>query len=53
MSLYGLILAGLALLVEFIKLAKQSHVAISFANAPAQMQVLVKVNGLEPIIPIG
>ena len=44
--------AGLALLVELIKRAKRSNVTISFSNASAQMQVLVKVNGLESIIPI-
>lgn len=43
--------AGLALLVEWMRVAHQRHRNIAFRNIPAQMLAIAKVSGLERILP--
>jgi phospholipid transport system transporter-binding protein len=43
--------AGLALLVEWIRVAHRRHRNIAFRNIPAQMLAIAKVSGLERILP--
>ncbi|MHB8255741.1 MAG: STAS domain-containing protein [Acidiferrobacterales bacterium] len=42
--------AGLGLVIEWLRLARASGRALKFVNMPAQMQVLVSVNGLQDIL---
>jgi phospholipid transport system transporter-binding protein len=39
--------AGLALMVEWLRRAKDAQRRLLFANIPAQMQTLIRVNGLQ------
>lgn len=39
--------AGLALLIEWLRQARKANVSLTFANIPPQMQVLIRVNGLQ------
>lgn len=39
--------AGLALLIEWMRMARKNASALSFANIPSQMQELIRVNGLQ------
>jgi phospholipid transport system transporter-binding protein len=39
--------AGLALLIEWLRQARQASVPLTFTNIPPQMQVLIRVNGLQ------
>jgi len=44
--------AGLALLVHWIRLAKQENKKIAFHNVPAQMLAIADVSGLNELLPI-
>jgi phospholipid transport system transporter-binding protein len=44
--------AGLALLVEWMRVAHRHHRNIVFRNIPAQMSAIAKVSGLERILPV-
>ena len=37
--------AGLALMIEWIKMARQYHVTLNFKNVPEQLQKLAKLSG--------
>lgn len=39
--------AGLALLIEWMRTARKAGTRLRFANIPAQMQDLIRVNGLQ------
>ena len=39
--------AGLALLIEWLRLAHSAQCTVRFTNIPPQMQVLIRVNGLQ------
>lgn len=42
--------AGLALLTEWVKVAKQSNVQLKFANLPEQTQALLRLTGFDAIV---
>jgi phospholipid transport system transporter-binding protein len=42
--------AGLALLIEWLRMAKQSGKEIHFANLPAQIQALARISEVEDLI---
>jgi phospholipid transport system transporter-binding protein len=42
--------AGLALLVEWLRVAEQTGRPMSFVNMPAQMQSIARICGLEEIL---
>lgn len=42
--------AGLALLLEWQRLAEQQDIQLSFRNLPEQMQAIIQVSGLEKLI---
>lgn len=44
--------AALALLVSWMRLAKQSDKHIQFQNLPAQMLAIAKASGLDAILPV-
>jgi len=44
--------AGLALLVEWMSMAKKSSQAISFKGVPQQMLDIARVGGLEQVLPL-
>ncbi|MDH5409561.1 MAG: STAS domain-containing protein [Gammaproteobacteria bacterium] len=44
--------AGLALLVEWMRQARDKNVGIKFRNLPEQMMAIAKVSDLEEIIPL-
>lgn len=44
--------AGLALLITWMRQAKQSDKKISFAHLPAQMLAIAKASGLDTILPL-
>lgn len=39
--------AGLALLIEWLRCAKAANLTLRFANIPAQVQTLLRINGLQ------
>jgi len=39
--------AGLALMIEWIKYAREQHVSLSFTNVPQQLLTLATLSGLE------
>jgi phospholipid transport system transporter-binding protein len=39
--------AGLALLIEWLRQARQAGAPLTFSNIPPQMLVLIRVNGLQ------
>lgn len=41
--------AGLALMLEWLQLARTSNRDIGFTNIPGQMRDLIRVNGLEQV----
>ncbi|AFJ02790.1 putative NTP binding protein (contains STAS domain) [Methylophaga frappieri] len=43
--------AGLALLIQWLRMAKQQDKAIYFSNLPTQMQAMAKASGLETLLP--
>lgn len=45
--------AGLALLLEWMTLARKKGLQIHFRNLPAQLWKIAKVSDLEAIIPLG
>ena len=44
--------AGLALLVEWVAMARKSEQALSFQDIPKQMLDIARVSGLDDILPI-
>ncbi len=44
--------AGLALLIHWIRFAKQTNKKIVFHNIPAQMMAIADVSGLNELLPI-
>ena len=44
--------AGLALLIEWLRVARQSGKQIHFANVPAQIQALARISEVEDLIGI-
>jgi phospholipid transport system transporter-binding protein len=42
--------AGLALLIEWLRIAKQSGKEIHFANVPAQIEALARISEVEDLI---
>lgn len=38
--------AGLALMIEWLKISKKQHCTLSFINIPAQLQALAKISGV-------
>lgn len=44
--------AGLALLIEWLRLAAAHGQTIAFRQAPAQMRDLVRVSGLDGVLPL-
>lgn len=42
--------AGLALLIEWLRMARQSQKAIRFANVPAQIEALARISEVEDLI---
>lgn len=44
--------AGLALLVEWLRLAKSRGGALKFTNVPQQVQSLLRVNGIEEALDV-
>jgi len=44
--------ASLALLITWMRKARQSDKSISFRNLPSQMQAIARASGLDEILPI-
>ena len=44
--------AGLALLIEWMRLARERHKPIAFKNVPAQMRALIEASGLTEVLPL-
>lgn len=44
--------AGLALFIEWVRLARERHKPIAFKNVPAQMQALIEASGLTQVLPL-
>ncbi len=44
--------AGLALLVEWLRVARRLNKTITFRNIPPQMRAIAQVSGLEEILPL-
>lgn len=44
--------AGLALLIEWMRVAHSHHKNISFGNIPAQMMAMAGISGLDRILPL-
>jgi len=42
--------AGLALLLEWQRLAQEQDIQLSFRNVPEQMQAIIQISGLEELI---
>ena len=42
--------AGLALLLEWQRLAKEQDIQLTFRNLPEQMQAIIQVSGLDKLI---
>lgn len=42
--------AGLALLLEWLRLARERDIQLSFRNLPEQMQAIIQVSGLQQLI---
>ena len=42
--------AGLALLIEWLRIARQGNKAIRFANVPAQIEALARISEVEDLI---
>jgi phospholipid transport system transporter-binding protein len=43
--------AGLALLIEWLRRARAANCALQFVHVPEQLRTLVRVNGLQDVIP--
>lgn len=44
--------AGLALMVEWLNLAQQQNRKLQFVNIPVQLSNLIRISGLEQLIPV-
>jgi phospholipid transport system transporter-binding protein len=44
--------AGLALMIEWLRRARAANRPLRFVNAPAQVQTLIRVNGLSDALPV-
>ncbi len=44
--------AGVALLVEWLRLARQSGQTVRFVNIPPQMLAIIRVTGLDGLLPL-
>ena len=44
--------AGVALLVEWLRLARQNSQEIAFINVPPQMQAIIQATGLDEVLPL-
>lgn len=44
--------AGLAVLIEWVRLASERGIDVGFRNMPEQMRAMAHVSGLEAIIPL-
>jgi len=44
--------AGLALLIEWLRVARHLNKTITFRNIPPQMHAIAQVSGLEEILPL-
>jgi len=44
--------AGLALLVEWLREARQTGQSVRFFNMPAQMLAMARVSGLDQVLPL-
>lgn len=45
--------AGLALLIEWLRVARRNHASIEIRNMPAQLRAIARVSGLDAILPAG
>jgi phospholipid transport system transporter-binding protein len=45
--------AGLALLIEWLRCARAANRTLRFANIPAQVQTLIRINGLQDALMTG
>jgi len=45
--------AGLGLMIEWLRLARTAGCTLRFINIPSQMQVLIRVNGLQDTLRSG
>ena len=45
--------AGLALLVEWLRLAKTHNIRLQFHNLPLQLREIARVSDLLPLLPLG
>jgi phospholipid transport system transporter-binding protein len=45
--------AGLALLVEWLRLAKIRNIRLQFHNLPSQLRDIARVSDLLPLLPLG
>lgn len=43
--------AGLALLIEWLRQARAANCKLHFANIPAPVQTLIRINGLQDALP--
>lgn len=44
--------AGLALLIEWLRIARRRQLAIEFRNIPPQLLAIARVSGLDRILPV-
>ncbi len=44
--------AGIALLIEWLRLARQRGARVSFEHVPAQILAIARVTGLEALLPL-
>ena len=44
--------AGLALMIEWLKISKKQHCTLSFINIPQQLQALAKISGIDENLPL-
>ncbi|MBK9132386.1 MAG: STAS domain-containing protein [Gammaproteobacteria bacterium] len=45
--------AGLALLIEWLRVARRNRASIEIRNMPAQLRAIARVSGLDAILPAG
>lgn len=44
--------AGLALLIEWLRLARRRRAEVEFSNIPPQMLAIARVSGIEDVLPL-
>jgi phospholipid transport system transporter-binding protein len=44
--------AGLALLIEWLRFARERHKMLKIRNVPAQMRALITASGLDEVLPL-